>query len=241
MNDIEIKKTSELTTFKPSAGIEPTSDFGQDDFSVPWLTIAQGLTKKAMKGSAEYVQGLEPGMFFNSVDSTVYGAKVKVSVIKFLKTYKEVTDEKDGKFVGSLTREQYEQNLKTYGRDYKAVRTPAGNLQKEQYNYFVILADYPEAGLLRLGISPGGFGACRTWNNGLQSFKPGYLYAGIWEIELRMNESDKGAFYTIGVGTKPACVRVGEVSGIFQQVCEGATIALHENISKLSEDDDLPF
>lgn len=243
-----VAKNNAVDTFKPNAGIGPSNDFGQDDFSLPWLSIAQNTTKACIKGSPEYIPGLEAGMFFNSINNKVYGPSLKVSVIKFMRTYKEVTDDKEMKFIGSLTADQYRDNLSRAGGDYKKARTPAGNLQKEQFNYFVILTDHLKDRIMRLGIGPGGFAACKAWNVSINAFKSGYSYAGIWELTLKYNQNDVGTFFTIGVGSKPSAVRIGVVSGELQHICEGATLAIHENLSRIvssgpdiDEDIEVPF
>lgn len=45
----------------------------QDDFVMPRLAIAQGLSPQVTKGDPLYIKGLETGMFFNTLTQEIYG------------------------------------------------------------------------------------------------------------------------------------------------------------------------
>lgn len=234
MSDLVKKQTTELSAnFKPN--LEPSNDFQSGDFLYGWLRIAQRTTKAILEGTENYIEGLKAGMFFNSLDGTVYGKTVKVSVIKFFRSFSEHQDEKDKKFIRALSDEGVKPYLNAYGGISKDVKTTEGNLIKEQYNYMVLLPDHPDAGMVRLAVSPGGFMSAKAWNTQINQKSSGYPYAGIWEIELKFNDGDN-PYYTIGVGSKPAVKFLGFISGDYQFKCEEAVIALHENMSRVIKD-----
>lgn len=47
-------------------------DLSRDDFAIPFLKIAQGLSKEVIKGEAKHIPGLEVGDFFDSVNGETY-------------------------------------------------------------------------------------------------------------------------------------------------------------------------
>lgn len=221
----ETKETTAVTVAAEAAvpayfeGMKNThdDDFGNQDFSYGWLRIAQSNTDQRKRGSEKYIDGLEEGFFFNSMTSEIYHdgqdpkvPAVKVVVLKFFRSYSINTDEQRPKFVRAVTPEEWGNlNLSRKGTRYYGPSLDEGECGQEQMNYMVYLPDHPDAGILRLAISPGGFAAAKSWNT-LMSTKVVPTTHGpikapkhyqVWELHTKFNENDNGSYYTIGTGS----------------------------------------
>ena len=53
-------------------------DFGSNSYQVPFLKIAQSLSPEVKKQKPEYIEGLEPGQFFNTLTKKNYGSTIRL-------------------------------------------------------------------------------------------------------------------------------------------------------------------
>jgi hypothetical protein len=81
----------------------------QADLIIPRLSLAQKMSPQIDKSMKEYIPGLEEGMFFNSVDGTIYsvdesGDEVPIKFVPILLNYSAIKWEKDerGKSTGEI-------------------------------------------------------------------------------------------------------------------------------------------
>ena len=65
-----------------AAGREGLEDMSKEDVLIPRLALAQALSPQVTEGDPNYIEGLKPGMFFNSMTGEVYGKEVTVQIIK---------------------------------------------------------------------------------------------------------------------------------------------------------------
>lgn len=66
------------------------------DLIIPRIELVQALSKCLEEGSAEYIEGAKPGMFYNSVTRELYGHQVIVCPVFFKKQHLVWRDRKKG-------------------------------------------------------------------------------------------------------------------------------------------------
>lgn len=78
-----------------------------DDLTMPRLDLAQAISAACKKNRAEYIEGLEPGQFYNSVTRKNYGDSVALTFFFFEVKYyvwkKGLTDNAMAEFRGSFS------------------------------------------------------------------------------------------------------------------------------------------
>lgn len=175
------------------------SDFGAEDITMPWLRIAAKNTDAANEDSKDYIDGLKPGYFFNTLTKQVYGKTLKLIVLRYFKTFAEHTAGKNSEFVRAVPRSEVDK-LPQAARQGGQFVLPSGNVIKEQANYLVVLPDYPEAGILRFGLGVGSYKHVKNWNAQMQM--TGVIWAGIWEVTTALTTAKSGeTYYSIGGDT----------------------------------------
>jgi hypothetical protein len=58
----------------------------RQDVTLPRLGLCQALTPQRQKSNPKYIQGLEEGMYFNTITKEVYGEKVRIVPLLFYKS-----------------------------------------------------------------------------------------------------------------------------------------------------------
>lgn len=79
--EVAVRNESSLTSNAVPDYLQKYSQMGsvgmesltQDDFVMPRLAIAQAMSPQLTEGDALYIEGLMPGMFFNSLTNELYG------------------------------------------------------------------------------------------------------------------------------------------------------------------------
>jgi len=186
-------------------------DFGADDFAYGWLRIAAA-NSEVVQDPEKKIEGLVAGMFFDSLSREVLGTEVKLTVLKFFRSYAEHEPGENGQFIRQIPAEEWEAMApKREGRGYTLAN---GNQGREQLNYMVALADRPDLGILRMGVGPGGFASAKVWNTLIQS-KGIPKHLQVWTIRSVFNaakDKTKSAFFAIGRGSAFAGSYAGPVS-----------------------------
>lgn len=207
-------------------GITPESsgfsDFGAEDVTMPWLRIAAKNTDAANEDSKDYIPGLKPGFFFNTLTKRVYGKTIKVIVLRYFKTFAEHTAGKNSEFVRAVPRSEVDK-LPQSARQGGQFVLPSGNVIKEQANYLVVLPDFPEDGIIRFSLGVGSYKHVKNWNAQMQMTPA--IWTGIWELTTALTTAKSGeTYYSIGgeqtnvskVGFVPAEI-VDSVKAAFEQ------------------------
>ena len=93
------KKTSrsKAVAAKPATEVAPdyintesnrgSEGVGVEDLIIPRLNLAQDLSPEVKKSKDEYIDGLEPGQFFNSVTREIYGSEVRLVPAMYRKEF----------------------------------------------------------------------------------------------------------------------------------------------------------
>lgn len=234
MNELTAYEQKEIELLSKYA---QDDDFDKGDLSYGWLAIAQVNSPKAMKSDPTYIQGLEPGMFYNSITGDIYGSEVNVVYQKYFHSFQLVTNESKPKFIRNITEEEFEAG-KVEGNIMFLRKGEGGfkgksawylgdDIVKETWNYMVALPDHPEAGVLRLGLGAGAVKHVKTWNTMIQNtyLAPGKKapkFAFVWKLKLSLEKKADGSYFTIGSGGNTTVEKVGPVpSGFLPQAIAG--------------------
>jgi hypothetical protein len=228
--------STDLVTFNANdlamlSAMPQDDDFGSSDLSYAWLRISQTNSPQATKGHEAYIPGLEPGMFFNSLTGFVYGQSVDLIYQKMFHSFSEHEPDGKNRFIRSITEDEFEAG-KADGTIIFLKKGEAGfrgksswylgnNIVKDTINYMVALPNYPEDGVLRLGLSAGGNGKhCKVWNTMLANT---YIAPGkkapklsfVWKLTLALESKPDGNYFAIGSGAKTNVEKVGPTPSSF--------------------------
>lgn len=191
--ELVVKEMDEkaLAMFAVEEGQE--EHLSQEEMELPFLRVAQKGSPQVDEDKPEYIKGLKPGLYFNTVSSKVYGDTLKVQVHGYFQNYTIWKGDKgSGEFQGTMTPEEFREfeqrnNLTRDGGDY--IHTVNGeNLRyTDTRNFIVSLPEHEEEGILIYPLSSTGIKAARKWNtlnNGRRiNGRPAKRYATLWEIQ----------------------------------------------------------
>jgi hypothetical protein len=240
------------------------NDFGSSDLSYAWLRIAQTNSPQATKGHEAFIKDLEPGMWFNSLTAKIYGPSIKVVYQKFFHSFSVHEPDGKNKFIRSMSEEEFEKG-KSSGdviflkKGENGFRGKSGwylgnDLVKNTANYMVALPDYPEDGVIRLGLSVAGAGKhINNWNTQLSNtfIAPGKKapkFAFIWKLTLSLETKADGSYYTIGSGAKTTVEKIGPTPSSFMpqaisgyEFFQGLDAKIVADAGEVASDSDAPF
>ena len=106
----QLKTTSTEVTrpsFMDGSGARGSEGVGIDDITIPRVDVLQALSPQRKKSNAEYIEGAEEGMLFNTVTKQLYGSSFVFVPVYFRKEYVIWKDRNQGGgFCGAFTSEQ---------------------------------------------------------------------------------------------------------------------------------------
>jgi hypothetical protein len=165
---------------------EMGNQFTRQDLAIPFLLLLQDLSPYVKKQKAEYVQGAEPGMFFNSVLKRLHdGAKGIVLVpVAFTRNYTEWKPNRGGLVKDHGTDESVLAQTKRNDKNEDVL--PNGNTVLTSGMHFCLLVN-PEDGSfeqLIVSLSKTQLKKSRTWNTQLATKQVKYVDVGIDPTKL---------------------------------------------------------
>lgn len=92
---VKIQPAGQLAQ-RQAGPVDGFENMGPEDVTQPRLMLAQSMTPQTKRKDHKYIDGLQEGMFFNSVTGEIYGEKVKVTPIMFFKANLLFRDMKAG-------------------------------------------------------------------------------------------------------------------------------------------------
>lgn len=169
-----------------------------NDCEIPFLRILQLNATQCLEGSEDYIKGSKPGFFRNTVSDKVYSSSVKLIPLFSERVWLEFKPNRGG----FVTRHEPDSFMpdKT---DFSNWRNPEnGNTIVEFYNFYCLLADFPEEGPIILSLSSTSIKVAKKWNSlilsvRLQSNKIAPYYSSIWEITTGLCKNDKDSWQGI--------------------------------------------
>lgn len=186
------------------------SDYGMDDISIPFIRVLQKLSPQVDRDAAEFIEGAQPGMLFNTATGEIFDGVEQGIVFVPVKFTHDVTEwhprsaggglvARHGADVSQLDRLGVPDNE---GKRY----TKEGTQIVDSALYFGIIVrddgSFEQAVVL---MSSTGWKAARQWNtrqrmlvvrdhNGKQIANPAPFLAA-WRIRTVLDENEKGKFY----------------------------------------------
>jgi hypothetical protein len=184
---------------------EGMEDFGQKDFTVPFIGILQALSKPLQKGHTKYIKDAEQGMFINSATQALYDGDKGIIVVPVHFEHRYVAWKPNQ---GGIAHD-YGSNPEIYDSitpNEKGQRLdPEGNEIVDTMQYFVLIID-PETQSMEAAVLP--FSKIhakksKKWNNLIRAhtemhngkpMKPAlYFYA--YKITSVPESNEKGNWY----------------------------------------------
>lgn len=205
---------------RTEAGYTGHENVRTNSVSMPFLRIAQDLTKQAKKKNPEYIEGLEPKMFFNTTSQKVYGEKVKVIALDYFESFIEWKPNRGG-FVKVWTPQEFEKEKANCDLSEGKYIRKNGNEVQDTRNYFVIFPDNLSEGIALFPLTGTGVTASRKWMSKIENtllpkeFGGGKaeIYTSVWDLELGDQKNDKGQWYQINVPKQSGWVWENEETG----------------------------
>lgn len=196
-SETKAKVDEALKFFDDKDTMEGFEDITQSTMAIPFVRIAQQLTPQLKKNKPEYIEGLEEGMFFNTITKEVYGNSFQCIVLKFEHVYIEWRPERGG-FVGYHTPENAERIAvdHTFGN----WKTKEGNLLQENYVYLLLIAGHEKEGVVVFSLSSSMIKTAREWNrlmttHVMENGKKAMPYYLVWEVSTEYRSNEKGDWY----------------------------------------------
>jgi hypothetical protein len=215
----------------------------QEELELPFLRVAQKGSPQVDDAKPEYIDGLKPGQYFNTVSSTNYGDTLMVQVHGYFHNYLIWKGEKgNGDYGGTLTPEEFREYEKTHnltrdGGDMVEYVDGEEIRYSDTRNFIVSLPEHEEDGIMIYPLSSTGIKAARKWNTLQQARRingrPAKRYATIWEISTAGFEKN-GFTWKQTSNIKPVGWATGELVE-FGRAFEDFVSAIKEQGVKYSE------
>lgn len=215
----ESKKSTDMAVFdddllSAGTGLEEVKS---DDLAIPFIRILQAMSPQVNKRAAEYVDGAEVGMIFNTVTNAIYDGEKGVEIIpcSYTKRYLEwIPREKGG---GLVTADHSPDILRQCTKNTKGEYVlENGNTIDETAQFFILLLDENEGPQQAvLSFSRSQLGVARKWNTILRMAKipnsegklvPAPMFAYKYLLTTVELSNDKGSWFGFNVSQADAIV-----------------------------------
>jgi len=180
-------KTTEDLSYLDGFSMKGFEDINSETIAIPFLKLAQSLSPELNSRKPEFIQGLQPGDFFNSVTHEVYGDDIVLNIIHFEHLYTEWKPSRGG-FVDRWTPEEAFE--RAVDRTFGAWKTKEGNDLQENYAYFIVIVGHENDGILIQTLASSGIKEARKLNKKLisQMFSDGGKMAPHHQIYKMTNQ-----------------------------------------------------
>lgn len=148
---------------------------GADDLALPFIRILGDLSPQVKKSKAEYIEGAEPGMLFNTVSKELYDGSKGIQVVPcyYKREYIEWSDRGEGPGAPiavhpANTDLMNQTNRDAMGKD----RLPNGNYLENTASYYVmVLSEDGSAETALITMKSTGLKTSRQWNSMISGIK----------------------------------------------------------------------
>ena len=135
-----------------------TENIGASDTSRNYLKICTATTKEL--SAEEPIDGLKPGVFFSGTLKKVYGKRIEVIVLRYEIKW-NIWQPGRGSLVAVVPVGGVKMIKDTEGH----MHDMEGNDIVETQNFYVVLADHPEDGIMVFSLTSTGLKHGRKWNS----------------------------------------------------------------------------
>lgn len=225
----------------------------QEELELPFLKLAQKGSGQVDADKPEYIDGLKPGQFFNTVSGEVYAEEeLKVQVHGYFQNYTIWKGPKgSGTYNGAMSPEEFREfekttNLTRDGGDM--VHTVDGEDLRytDTRNFIVSLPEHIEDGIMLYPLSSTGCKVARKWNtlnNGRRiGPKQAKRYATIWGLKTSGFESNGFTYKQVssvkplGWAT-PELFEYGQSFEEFVKAIKDVGVAYKEDVASVEEEE----
>jgi hypothetical protein len=253
MNQVAEKKNSDValaSMFEGDAN-KAIGEMGSEDFALPFLRVLGQLSPETNKRDAKYVEGVEPGMIFNTVTKQAYDGEKGINIIPcyYKREYVEWSDRGQGTSAPVAIHAASSGIIKEAKRDasYKD-RLDNGNYLENTASYFVLTEDMQTA---LISMKSTQLKVSRNWNSMMNSIKlkgknglfTPAAYSHVYNLKTVEQSNDKGTWFgwTIEkVGPVQDKSMYESAKAFAESVSTGDVKAKHGNDSTQSEEK-VPF
>jgi hypothetical protein len=197
------KKPNKFDYFtEESQGLAGFEKITNDTMSIPFLRYAQDGSPQLKKTKPEYIEGLKPGQYFNSVTKKIHGDKARVIVLGFDHVYTEWKPNRGG-FV-SIHDVGNAQKLAVNPQDFKGWETSEGNELNETYMYYVLIEGHEGEGIAVLSLSSSNIGPAKAWNRQMMTTmmpdgRKAMPHWITWDLSTMIASNDQGEWYKVKI------------------------------------------
>jgi hypothetical protein len=198
----ELKLKEENMFLAGNDGYTGFENVSAECLSIPFIKLAQDTTAQAKEKNPSHVEGLEPGFFFNSVSSRVYGDSLNVIILGQAHNYIEW-----GEGSGLIKNIYSENEYEALSNDKKEETIKSGlykgkKVIGENFSVFVYLPDFPEDGIMIMPMVATKIKYWKKWltrtTNVIIEGKKMKLFACIWNVKTILNDGKDNTWYNIG-------------------------------------------
>ena len=223
--EIEVKKFTPVALTEVPDGIDFAQDivefggnYSPTQLAMPFLTILQPLSHEVTRGDDRYVQGAQPGMFFNTVTKEFFDGEKGIKLIygNFKASYIEwVPRSSGGGFVSEYTEEAgafakiaYDINKQPIIQEGSPVGTPGNVLNLTHTRMaFLVNDDLTSWAPVIVSMSSSQIRASRELNmvhsvleyinpvTGKLAKKPPMPYV-VWKATTKISKNDQGSWFS---------------------------------------------
>lgn len=167
------------------------------DLSLPFLRVAQPLSPQIDKDSEEFLEGLQVGMFFNTVTNRIYGKEINLIPMKYERSWVEWKQDRGG-FVARHIPGSIDIDKSDFSKwKYNA------NVIQDTLMFYCMVADRLNEGPIVFCLSSTGIKHGKNWMTQinmtrLPSGKQAPIFSSVWKLFTTKQQNAKGSFYQIG-------------------------------------------
>jgi hypothetical protein len=189
-------------------------DQGQDEISIPFISVLQGLSPQVTGENGKEVEGAKPGKLFNTITEEVLGNEVLFVPASREHIFTEwIPRKQGGGFVGRFDKnDPVVAAAVRQAEEFGKYRTPAGNDLVETYYLFgVICPEGAEPQPVVIAFTSTKIKAYKKWNTTVNMFTvPGPnggkirppRFAHLLKVSSISDKNKKGSFFNLSL--KPA-------------------------------------
>jgi hypothetical protein len=192
------KGTKEELDFLEGIAGQGFEGMGPGDYAVPFLKIITNGSPECTKGKEGYIEGLEPGVFLNTLTKRVYGAEINLIPLKYEPVWLAWAPNRGG------LRGRYEPNsIDVNGNAFDGMKDAEGNSVTDNMVFYCLIEGHLEDGPIVFSLSSTGLRHAKNWNAQIllrktASGKRAAYFSAVWKLRLELNTNDQGVWYQIG-------------------------------------------
>ena len=185
---------------------------GAEDLALPFIRILGDLSPQVKKSKAEYVEGAEPGMLFNTVSKELYDGDKGIQVIPcyYKREYVEWSDRGEGPGAPIAVHPSTSDIINQASRDGMGKdRLPNGNYLENTASYYVmVLSEDGSAETALITMKSTSLKTSRQWNSMISGIKLNGtngkftppMYSHVYHLKTVEMSNNKGTWSTWSVG-----------------------------------------